>query len=135
MDKNKVIVLYLLMLVGHVAHIFEETWGRFFLIDSAFGLGWFLVINWVLFCIPVVFFYFVLNDKPWAYYLSMVYAGIMFLNGLVHNIATIVTGKYFNGFAGGYTGIGLIVIAPLMIYYLRQEMPKSLTCIGMNKST
>jgi hypothetical protein len=109
------------MLVGHVAHIFEETWGRFFLIDSAFGLGWFLVTNWVL------FFYFVLNDKPWAYYMSMVYAGIMFLNGFVHNIATIVTGKYFNGFAGGYTGIGLIVIAPLMIYYLRQEMSKSLT--------
>jgi hypothetical protein len=81
----------------------------------------------VLFCIPVVFFYFVLNDKPWAYYMSMVYAGIMFLNGFGHNIVTIVTGKYFNGFAGGYIGIGLIVIAPLMIYYLKREMPKSLT--------
>ena len=125
MNKNKVVVFYLLMLVGHVAHIFEETWGRFWLIDSTFGLGWFLVTNWVLFCIPVVFFYFVLNDKPWAYYMSMVYAGIMFLNGFVHNIATIVTGKYFSGFAGGYTGIGLIVIAPLMIYYLKRDMPKN----------
>jgi hypothetical protein len=122
MNKNKVIVFYLLMLVGHVAHIFEETWGRFFLIDAVLGLGWFLVTNWVLFFIPVVFFYFVLNDRPWAYYMSMVYAGIMILNGVAHIVAMITTGKYFNGFAGGYTGIGLLLIGPPMLYYLRKGM-------------
>jgi hypothetical protein len=112
MIKNKVTFFYLLMLVAHLAHIFEETWGRFFLIDAVFGLGWFLVTNWLLFCILVVFFYFVLNDKPWAYYMRIVYAGIMVLNGVAHAAATITTGKYFNGFAGGYTGIGLVLIGP-----------------------
>jgi hypothetical protein len=111
------------MLAGHVAHILEEIWGRFWLIDAFYGVGWFLVLNWVLFCIPVGFFYFVLHEKRWAFYLSIIYAGIMILNGVGHNIATIVTGSYFGGFAGGYTGIGLLLIGPPMIHYLRKGMP------------
>jgi hypothetical protein len=55
--NSKVILFYLLMLVGHVAHFLEEVWGRFWLMDAVFGLGWFLVVNWVLFCIPVVILY------------------------------------------------------------------------------
>ena len=123
MNHSKVILFYLLMLVGHVAHILEEAWGRFWLMDAFYGLGWFLVANWVLFCIPVVFFYFVLHEKRWAFCLSMIYAGIMILNGVGHNIATIVTGRYFGGFVGGYTGIGLLLIGPPMIHYLRKGMP------------
>jgi hypothetical protein len=122
MKNSKIISFYLLMLVGHVAHILEEIWGRFWLIDSFYGLGWFLVANWVLFCIPVIFFYFVLHQKRWAFYLSIIYAGVMILNGIGHNIATLVTGSYFGGFAGGYTGLGLIVIGIPMIYYLRQAL-------------
>lgn len=118
MNRDKVVIFYLLMLMNHVAHILEETWGRFWLIDSFYGLGWFLVGNWVLFCIPVVLFYFVLHEKRWGCHLSIVYAGIMILNGVGHNVATIVTGRYFGGFAGGYTGIGLIIIGSAMIYYL-----------------
>ena len=123
MNNSKVVLFYLVMLVGHVAHFLEEIWGRFWLIDAFFGLGWFLVANWVLFCIPVGVFYFVLQNKRWAFYLSMIYAGFMTLNGVGHNIATIVTGRYFGGFAGGYTGIGLLLIGPPMIYYLRKGMP------------
>ena len=123
MNNSKVALFYFLMLVGHVAHFLEEIWGRFWLIDALYGLGWFLVANWVLFCVPVVFFYFVLHEKRWAFYLSMVYAGIMILNGVRHNIATVVTGSYFGGFAGGYTGIGLLLIGPPMIHYLLKEIP------------
>lgn len=122
-SNSKIILFYLLMLVIHIAHVLEEIWGRFWLIDAFYGLGWFLVANWVLFFIPVVVFYFVLHEKRWAFYLSMIYAGIMILNGAGHNIATIVTGKYFGGFAGGYTGIGLLLIGPPIIYYLRKGMP------------
>ena len=39
MNENTVILFYLLLLVGHVAHIFEETWGRFWLMNAFFGLG------------------------------------------------------------------------------------------------
>ena len=122
LKKNKVISLYLLMLVGHVAHVFEEVWGQFWILKKI-GLGLYLIINWIFFCIPVVLFYFVLNNKRWAYKLSIVYVGFMGLQGIGHNIATIINGRYFDGFAGGFTGIGLLIISLLMIYFLWKGMP------------
>ena len=121
MNKNKVVIFYLLIIINHVAHVFEEVWGRFWILNEV-GLGTYLTINLVLFCIPVLLFYFVLNDKQWAYKLSIVYAGFMVLQGIGHNVATIITGKYADGFAGGYTGIGLIIIGSAMIYYLLKEL-------------
>jgi uncharacterized membrane protein HdeD (DUF308 family) len=109
------------MLLAQVAHTFEEVLGRFWLVNE-FGFGWFLLINWILLLVPTAFFYFVLLDKRWAYYLSIVYAGIMILNGIGHNIASLVTRRYFNGFAGGFSGILFIVIGPFLIYYLWKGM-------------
>jgi hypothetical protein len=117
MNKNKVIIFYLLMIINHVAHVFEEVWGRFWILNIV-GLGIYLAINLILFCIPVLLFYFVLNDKRWAYKISIAYAGFMMLQGIGHNIATIVTGRYINGYAGGFTGLGLIIIGFAMIIYL-----------------
>ena len=37
MYRDKIIILYLLLLMNHVAHILEEIWGRMLLIDSIFG--------------------------------------------------------------------------------------------------
>jgi len=116
--------LFLLMLVAHVAHVFEEVWGGFWLIQAVFGLGWYLVGNWVLFCIPVVLFYLVLQGKRSAYILGIIYAGIMTLNGFGHNIAFAVTGRYFNGFAGGYTGIGLVLVGLPMMRLLFKAMAR-----------
>jgi 4-amino-4-deoxy-L-arabinose transferase-like glycosyltransferase len=123
MNKNTLIPIYLLMLVVHVGHVFEEIWGRFWIMNAALGLGRFLVMNWVLFCIPVALFYGVLRGKHWAYTLSMAYAVIMILNGVGHNVATLVTGRYWDGFAGGVTGIGLILIGLSLLYLLRKEKP------------
>jgi phosphoglycerol transferase MdoB-like AlkP superfamily enzyme len=123
MMNNKAILFYLLMLVAHVAHVFEETWGRFWLMEAVYGLGWFLVANWVLFCIPVALFYFVLHRRRWAYYAGMAYAAIMIANGTGHNLALLLTHRYFGGFAGAYTGVGLVAIGLPLIYYLRQAMP------------
>lgn len=53
--------------------------------------------------------------------LSRAYAAIMILNGVGHNLATRVTGRYRDGFAGGVTGIGLIPIGLSMLYLLRKE--------------
>ena len=117
MNKNKVVIFYLLMIINHVAHVFEEVWGQFWILNKV-GLGIYLASNLVLFSIPVLLFYFVLNDKRWAYKLSIVYAGFMALQGIGHNVATIITGRYSDGFAGGFTGIGLIIIGIGMIYYL-----------------
>jgi len=117
MNKNRITIFFLFMFLAHVAHVFEEIFGRFWLLNK-FGPGWYLAGNWILLCIPVVLFFFVLNDKKWAYKLSVVYAGFMGLQGIGHNIATIITGKYFDGFAGGYSGIVLLIISIPMIYYL-----------------
>jgi hypothetical protein len=87
--------------------------------EAVYGLGWFLVTNWALFCIPVVIFYFILQEKRWAYGLGMMYAGVMTLNGLGHNAATLLTGRYFGGFAGGYTGVAFLILGPLLIHSLR----------------
>jgi hypothetical protein len=38
MVGNAVIPLYLLVLTGQVAHVFEETWGRSWLIGAVHGL-------------------------------------------------------------------------------------------------
>ena len=51
----------------------------------------------------------------------MVYAAIMTLNGVGHTVATLVTGRYWDGFAGGVTGIGLILIGLSMLYLLGKE--------------
>ncbi len=122
MDRTKASFFFLLMLLGHVAHVFEEVWARFWPLEKVFGLGWFLAINWLLLCFPVAVFYFILGRKRWAYYLGIAYAAVMILNGVVHNVATLVTGRYFGGFAGGFSGIGLILVGLPLIHYLRRAM-------------
>jgi hypothetical protein len=117
MDKNKIVIFYILVLVIHVAHIIEEVLGRFWLLNKI-GLMWYITINVLLFFIPVTLFIFVLRNKPWAIKVSIVYAVFMALQGVGHNIGTMLSGKYFDGFAGGYTGIGLLVFGSSLIYYL-----------------
>lgn len=45
MENEKVSLFFLLMLLGHVAHVFEEVWAGFRPMKEVFGLGWFLAIN------------------------------------------------------------------------------------------
>jgi hypothetical protein len=118
--SRPVIGLYLGLLAFHFAHVLEEIHGRFWIMNKIYGPGWFMAVNWLLFCIPVVFFYFMLAGKRWAYYCGIIYAGLMTLNGLGHNLAVIITGRYYDGFAGNYTGIAFIIIGPPLIYHLRK---------------
>jgi hypothetical protein len=113
---------FLLMLWAHLGHVFEEVWGRFWILPKV-GLAGFLAINWALFLIPLTLLLFILNGKRRAFQLGLVYAGFMGLQGIGHNIGTLVTGRYFGGFAGGFTGILMFLIAWPLIYALRKEMP------------
>ena len=120
MNLNKVNLFYLLLLLFHVGHVFEEAWGGFRIV-GIIGIGWFLAVNWFLFSIPVAIFYFILEKRRPAYILGMIYGAVMILNGLGHNVATVVTGRYFGFAAGGFTGIGLILTGIPLIYYLNRE--------------
>lgn len=88
--------------------------------DKIFGPRWFMIVNWLLYCVPVAIFYFILIKKRWAYYAGIVYTAVMILNGLVHNLSVIITGHYFGGFAGNITGLAFIAIGPVLIYHLRK---------------
>ena len=121
--KNKTVLFFLLMLLAHLGHVFEETWARFWILNEV-GLGWFLAINWVLFSIPLALLFFIINRKRWAYKLGTLYAGFMGLQGFVHNIAVIVTNRYFDGYAGGFSGIAMILLAWPLIHALRKELPE-----------
>ncbi|MBN1573090.1 MAG: hypothetical protein JW984_07840 [Deltaproteobacteria bacterium] len=120
MKLNKVNLFYLLLLFFHVGHVLEEAWGGFRVI-GIIGIEWFLAVNWLLFSIPVVIFYFILEKRRWAYLLGMIYGAVMTLNGIGHNIVTIVTDRYFGFAAGGFTGIGLILTGIPLVYYLMGE--------------
>ena len=121
--KNKIILYYLLLITFHFGHVLEETWGRFWMVNT-FGLGLYLFINWILFFILVTLLYFVILEKRAAYHLSIAYAVFMVLNGAGHNIATLFTGKYFNGFAGGFSGLGLIITGIPLFTILYKNIPK-----------
>jgi hypothetical protein len=122
MVYKRIAASYLLLLFFHVAHVFEETWGHFWIMDRM-GEGRYLVINLVLFSIPLVFFYLILAKKRIGYILGIIYAVFMVLNGLGHNAAVIATGAYFGGFAGSFSGIGLILVGIPAALYLRRGLP------------
>lgn len=121
--KSRAVFFYLLMLLAHIAHVFEEVWARFWILQRI-GLAGFLAVNWVLFSIPVALLYFILHRKRWAFQLGILYAGFMGVQGLGHNIATIVTGRYFDGYAGGFSGIAMILISWPLARHLTKEMPE-----------
>lgn len=119
--RNKITAFYLLLLMAHVAHVLEEIYGNFRMIGIV-GIGWFMVINWVLICIPVAVFYFILQGKRWAYYCGIIYAAIMIINGLIHNIGYFIIGKYYGGVAGCFTGLAFLVIGSVLIAQLWKGM-------------
>jgi hypothetical protein len=120
--KNKVLFFYLLMLLAHIAHVLEEVWGRFWILNKI-GLGVYLAGNAALFAIPIALLYGVMQRKRLAFQLSIVYAAFMGLQGIGHNVATIVSGRYHGGFAGGITGIAMLLISWPLIRQLIKAMP------------
>ena len=113
---------YLSLIAFHAAHVLEEVFGRFVALHRL-GLAAFLAANWVLFCVPLLLLYFWLAGRRWARALSVFYAGVMVLNGFGHNVMPLATGRYFDGYAGGFSGLGLIVAGAFLIRALRPEKP------------
>ena len=123
MAEKRIVTSYLLLLFFHVAHVFEEVWGHFWIMDRMGSEGWYLIINWLLFGLPLVLFYLILTGRRIGYILGILYAVFMVLNGLGHNVAVIVTGSYFGGFAGSISGIGLILVGIPTALFLRGGLP------------
>jgi hypothetical protein len=121
-SKKRLVAMYLAMLLAHQAHVYEEVRGGFFLM-GVYGPGLFLLINWLLFCIPAILFYGVLLDKRRAWQLSLIYVGFMAVQGIGHNLLTLISGRYFGGFAGGISGPAMFAIGVPLFLALRRTMP------------
>jgi hypothetical protein len=119
---SRAVIAFLSLLAFHVAHILEEILGGFVVLRKL-GLAPFVAVNWILFCIPLVFFYFWLDGRSWARWASALYAGVMVVNGLGHNLMTLATGRYFDGYAGGFSGIGLAVSGLILTRSLLRKDP------------
>jgi hypothetical protein len=118
-NPRPAIALYLCLLLFHFAHVLEEIYGQFQAIRYI-GLGWFMIINWLLLCIPVAILYYVIVGKRRAYYCGIIYTAVMIINGLAHNIGYFIFGQYYGGVAGSFTGLAFVIIGPILIYSLRK---------------
>src|SRR5512136_3188111 len=113
-------IAYLSLLAFHAAHVAEEVLGRFFIMQRL-GLVLFLVVNGFLFGLALTLYSFWRRGRRRAGLLSALYAGFMVLNGVGHNIMTLATGRYFEGYAGGFSGIGLAVSGLVLLSLLRRD--------------
>ena len=66
----------------------------------------------VLLALPLIVFFYILGNYRPAFLMGQIYAVVMVLNGLGHNLATLITGRY-GEFAGGVSGVGLIAFGLL----------------------
>ena len=105
--KRRIIGLFLGLYFFHVLHVLEEIWGEFRAM-RILGRDVFIAGNAFLLAIPLVVFFYVLDDRRMALRLGQIYAIIMILNGFGHGIAVLLTGHYFGYYAGAISGIGLI---------------------------
>jgi hypothetical protein len=116
--------LFGLLLLGHALHVVEEAWGRFWIAESL-GMGAFWLINVVLWVGALVLFLQVRRGHRWAFIVALVYVAFMALQGVGHNVAWLVTGRYFGGFAGGLSGILMLAIGVPLWLRLWQSIPLS----------
>ena len=114
--KRKEVLIFILLLITHLFHIIEEVLGNAYFIESLYkGLTNFLVINMILWIIPIILFFYIIKKKKIAYYFSIIYGLMMIFDGLDHIV---------RNYSGFYTGILLIIFGYYLIYYLKKELKK-----------
>lgn len=124
---KRIVRLYVLLTVIYLAHVCEEAVGRFLAVNILGGLAPYLVINAVILVVVVVILHYLLIGRRRGYVAALGYAAVMILNGAGHIIGWGVTGRYRDGFAGAYTGVGYLLIGPWLVYYLWKEITKRRT--------
>lgn len=121
--KSRLILMYILMLIAHQAQIFEELWDHSILVTSL-GEGGYIMLNWILFCIPMALLYFIFIDKKWAYYLSVVYTIIMMLQGVERIIMSAVQDTLITTLPIVLTGAIIYLIGIPMVYYIYKNVER-----------
>src|SRR3989344_8425353 len=108
--ERGIIGILVAVIVFHAMHIIEELWGNAWFITSLYRNAQnFLIINTALWLIPLLLLYFIWRKKQWAYRLVAIYGIVMVTDGLEHWASWWLRGQYFDGAAGAFTGIGLLI--------------------------
>ena len=121
--KSRLIILYIFMLISHQAQIFEELWDHSILVTSM-SENIYIILNWLLFCIPLLILYFIFIDKKWAYYLSGVYAIIMMFLGVERIVTSFVQGNLIMTLPIVLTGAIIYLIGIPMVYYIYKNVER-----------
>jgi hypothetical protein len=121
--KSRLILLYILTLMAHQAQIFEELWDHTILVTSL-GENGYIILNWILFCIPLALLYFIFTDKKWAYYLSAAYALIMMFQGVERIIISFVQGNLDSTYPIVLTGAIIYLLGIPMVYYIYKNIER-----------
>ena len=121
--KRRIIGLFLGLYFFHILHVLEEIWGEFRAM-RILGRNVFIAGNAFLLAIPLVVFFYVLDDRRLALRLGQIYGLIMILNGLGHGMAVLLTGHYFGYYAGAVSGIGLVALSIPLVISLEKSLKR-----------
>lgn len=122
--KYRLVLSYILMLLVHQAHIYEEILGHYFLIGYM-GDQLYLIGNWLLFSIPLGLLYLVIRwDKKWVYYLSIIYVVMMMFQGIEHILMSFVDDSLFVVYSGEITGLAIYIVGIPLVYYLYMNIER-----------
>ena len=121
--KSRLILMYILMLIAHQAQIFEELWDHSILVTSL-GEGGYIMLNWLLFCIPLTLLYFIFIDNKWAYYVSAAYTIIMMFEGVERIIMSLVQGTLITTLPIVLTAVIIYIIGIPMVYYIYKNIER-----------
>ena len=121
--KRRIIGLFLGLYFFHILHVLEEIWGEFRAM-RILGRNVFIAGNAFLLAIPLVVFFYVLDDRRLALRLGQIYGLIMILNGFGHGMAVLLTGHYFGYYAGAVSGIGLVALSIPLVISLEKSLKR-----------
>jgi hypothetical protein len=121
--RRRVYGLFMGLYFFHILHVLEEIWGEF-RVMRILGRDGFIAANAFLLAIPLIVFFYILDERRLALRLGQIYGIIMILNGLGHGLAVLLTGRYFGFYAGAASGIGLIAIGIPSVLALEKSLKR-----------
>jgi hypothetical protein len=121
--KSRLLLAYVLMLIAYQAQVFEELRDHSFLV-TALSDDVYILASLLLFCIPLATLYFVLTEKKWAYYMSVIYAVFMMFQGIERLVFLFVERTTSITLPVVLTGAMVCAIGIPMVYYLYMNIER-----------
>jgi len=116
--QRRTTVLVLLLLALHLAHVGEEIVGRLFLIDKLGGLVSFIAVNAFFLAVILALIAASWRGRRWSITGLRIWAIVETINGAGHIVATRLDWFERLSTPGWISGIGLLIVGPLLLLSL-----------------